>query len=382
MGIQKDMKGNTSRKVLRRGKRRSLSMNTNPVGLPRVPTDDNSIYSISPLLESNSLGKYDSNGKIGNDWLFGFLNVIFPNKVSAVIADYISDKETDLFTKTFDDFLDNFDILPVKFCVLMYIRSSVNNKHIKGGHANAVVVDVSRKQIHHFEPNGSVVLTSAGLWPLASLAGEYIHDKIQEKTKESFDYHTIDKCPVIGVQAQEHFATEMIDAFTFSARNIGGYCLAWSCMFIHYHLLNPSLSNDEIYSLLVLRFDSAELSQRIYKYAGVMKHFQDTNDLPDMHFKRLISKNDFIDVTHICQEFVKNKLTNVKNINYFTGDLKLEDEDLIDEFYSICGVREVIRKFLAQRKMDYVILHRSLKNGLEFYSKLLIEFLRIVRQAN
>lgn len=298
-----------------------------------------------------------------------------------IFANYISDTDTDTITVLFDDYLKDTHILPVKICVFIFISTRITNIEKRGGHANAIVIDTSRRQIHHFEPNGALALESNGLWELAMEVGDYIKDMIQAKTGDEFEYFSIDRCPFIGVQAQEHYATQMTDAFMFTDRDIGGYCMAWSCMFIHYHLLNPSLSNDDIYSLLMMRFDSMELSDRIYKYAGLMMYFYNTKEIPNTHFRKMISKRDFQPVIHICQDFIREKMSKVNNIDYFSGDMKIDDEDLIEEFYRICGIKEVVRKFLSDRKMEHFLV-LPIKKALGHYRMAVLQILKTFREAN
>lgn len=327
----------------------TLSMKTGPTNIPRLEISDEELYSISPIMdEINDNIKYNPVLTVGTSWIMKYINVLFPKTTTIVVVLNENNKIT--FNTTYlVDFLDKQTQIPLKFCILIGIIMKDSLGNMTDGHANAFVVDTNRKEISIFEPNGSIIIDKkveqSGLNASISVEiGEKILYLVSEYTEIDYSYRGVEYCPYIGVQAQEAFATNIYDELYFEERNVGGYCMAWSCMFIHYHLLNPSLSNDDIYSLFSSRFTSVELSHRISKYAKAMMMFHEHNKVPNTHFRRIISKKDFKDVVVECQKFIREYFKNVKDIDYFSGKMNLDDDALLERFYEKCGIREIVIK--------------------------------------
>lgn len=157
-----------------------------------------------------------------------------------------------------------------------------------------------------------------------------------------------------------------MDDFDSSGKiNIGGYCMSWSCMFIHYHLLNISLTHEEIYSLLVSRFSSVQLSKRINMYYKNILSFFHTKKIPSYRMKNLLSRKDLEKTITECQKFIRTlKIKDIKYIDSITGAMLFGDIDTNESFYNLCGLREFIfNRLYSERGLDTKKIN-ILKNGI------------------
>lgn len=161
-----------------------------------------------------------------------------------------------------------------------------------GGHSNALFVDNFEKKIYVFEPNGSVVLEDKS-WGLLNKSREAMINYVKEALSlYGYGNYTIsfqDTCPRTGPQSIQTVATDQISrkfpTMLGDAAKLGGYCQAWSLMFMTYALINPYLTYEQIFNLITAQFSAGDLAKRIDQFSGfIAKVYKD----PEAIKKRMV----------------------------------------------------------------------------------------------
>jgi len=132
------------------------------------------------------------------------------------------------------------------------------------GHANALLIDKRDRTVSVFEPNGAGFqeFREAG-----TTLGKFV---VQYLSKRGFGSYTLRPsdlvCPYFGVQAREHAA--------FRARNpkgkSPGYCFVWSLMYMHYHILNPDATHEQVQQAMMKNYSNEELEDRVIRYTDMI----------------------------------------------------------------------------------------------------------------
>lgn len=270
----------------------------------------------------------------------------------------------------FERYISEIEVLPPKTCILVFISME------KESHANVAIVDSLNKTIEIFEPNGSAVNKFKQEQSAFSDAAVYmISEVIKREFYIEFSLKYVKECPSIGVQVQEQIASSLMDIFdTNHTRNIGGYCMVWSCMFIHYHLLNPSLKHDEIYSLLVSRFSSVQLSTRVMKYFKHMAAFLKNRKIP-VYRSNVLSRADLGKIVNECQKFIKSlNVEDIQTVDTINGTVFFKEASTNEKIYELCGIRDFIFTYLINEKgVD--------RKKIDFFNKHNIPTIQIIQQT-
>lgn len=140
-------------------------------------------------------------------------------------------------------------------------------------HANAIIFDSKAKRLTRFEPNGSsenTIDTEMKYWLLS-----------QEQLRTWTYSGPTNFCPKPGPQSRENwmYVEEAYELAGLDRRETGGFCAAWSLLWIHMRLENPDLEDQELVDKL-LRKSDRDLSQYIRLYAEfVMQQIESNKNL-------------------------------------------------------------------------------------------------------
>lgn len=134
-----------------------------------------------------------------------------------------------------------------------------------GYHANALILDNQSGVLSRFEPHGAAT-TSYSISRLDNTLTQFVKENptLMKRYQAPPDF-----CPDVGPQTKERFSKKYSivtkKAFGKVVRaEAGGYCSAWSLMFIHYRIMNPMKSNQEIHKHINRNPD--ELADMIRNY--------------------------------------------------------------------------------------------------------------------
>jgi len=171
-------------------------------------------------------------------------------------------KEFEIELKEENDVSSNFILLPnildlLKNCRERYLLVPfVIMDRTDGGmsHANAIIFDIPNRRIYHFEPYGRGENDS-----------EFEYGFKQYPETRDYTYiSTSIMCPYIKEGPQ--FIEEIMNIRDKSSEEkSGGYCWAWSMMFIHFCLLNPDMTPIDVYNYIMQR---GNFRENITKYAS------------------------------------------------------------------------------------------------------------------
>ena len=140
-----------------------------------------------------------------------------------------------------------------------------------GYHANAFIFDLKNRVVSRFEPNGGQKTSMYNYKELNDQLTKYFNSKLVVDVIGNWKYKSpSDFCPV-GPQAKAglHYYEKKVGK-VFGKRAIveaGGFCAAWSLMFIHYKLLNLDASDQEIIKWL-LTLSEEKLSNMVREYSA------------------------------------------------------------------------------------------------------------------
>lgn len=139
--------------------------------------------------------------------------------------------------------IHRFVILPIEIVTdVHYLEGEIQID----GHENLVVIDLERKRVERFEPNGSGY----------DFVDEILIENIVKPLGFSY-LHPLDFCPEIGPHDKQKKDQE-------------GYCVTWSALYMHLRLLNQEMEPEEIVDYL-LSFTSDELLEMIQKYQSLIE---------------------------------------------------------------------------------------------------------------
>ena len=141
---------------------------------------------------------------------------------------------------------------------------------VKGGenHANALIFDRESKTLIRFEPHGS----RTSLYDSEELDKD-LKFWLNKSVLKGWTYRPPNLfCPIEGPQTKEvraYYKERMHKTFNAVGVKDDGrsYCSAWSLLFLHYRLMNPSHTDQEIVDFMVSH-SSDELSDKIREYAA------------------------------------------------------------------------------------------------------------------
>ena len=152
---------------------------------------------------------------------------------------------------------------------------TISTKH--GNHANALIFDFEAKTLTRFEPHGATTQSYSASSLDLNISNWLIN------TLEGWKYFPPKYfCPIRGPQSRENWklVTEALETRKVWGKDVkkeaGGFCAAWSLIFIHMRLKNPSFTDAEI----VEHFDKMsdkELSYIIRQYAEFIVSTVDKN---------------------------------------------------------------------------------------------------------
>jgi hypothetical protein len=162
------------------------------------------------------------------------------------------------------------------------------------GHANALLIDNRERTVSIFEPNGAVFEKYRDP---GTILGNFV---VKYMLKHGFGQYVLRPsnmiCPYLGVQAREHEG--------YRERNVRGkghgFCLIWSLMYIHYHLLNPEATHEEVQEAMMKNYSNQELERRAMRYtdrilkyvAGIRSPFDDDSKSRCMRFIRYFKQDE------------------------------------------------------------------------------------------
>jgi hypothetical protein len=244
-------------------------------------------------------------------------------------------------------------------------------------HANALIFDRKTKRLFRFEPHGGLESShydSTGLdiqivkWLKQNLGSEWKY-----KSPNTF-------CPMVGPQTKEiisYYNKKMNATYKHSLNdNEGpkGYCSAWSLLFLHYRLMNPSLSEEEIVKYM-LSHSSDELADKIREYASFISKNVDPNwtlnnkkkalsELDDVQFENRDGKLEYGRIAKKNNEnvvvFSINALKRIKDgevAPYKVYYVDYDDVELLDDN------EKDVRKLIRQKSKTYASMLKALKKS-------------------
>ena len=150
----------------------------------------------------------------------------------------------------------------------------------KTGHANALLINTETKTIDVFEPNGSDYydFQQASLI-LAKFVAKYLKDRGFGNYLAQNAYAS---CPRVGPQALEGIGYQMKMEGRGKKPTKGGhgFCAVWSLMYIHYHLLNPEATNEEINRAMLGDSSPQRLERKAIRYTEMILNYVAGTDAP------------------------------------------------------------------------------------------------------
>jgi len=183
---------------------------------------------------------------------------------------------------------------------------------VKGGHhANALIFDKKNNTLSRFEPHGSN--TKAYNYKHADESMKAFlnrKDLINKIGKWHYLSSTI-ACPT-GPQTKEgrHYYQKKMGK-VFGRKVVieaGGFCAAWSLIFIHYKLLNPDVNDEDIIEYM-LNMSAEELSVMIREYVAFIVNAVDLNWATKEN-KDKIEVDDYVEFRNKYGVIVKKKPKN------------------------------------------------------------------------
>jgi hypothetical protein len=156
-------------------------------------------------------------------------------------------------------------------------------------HANALIFDSENKILTRFEPHGSGLEVKYDVGMLDTQINKWMTQNIKGWTYRA----PIHFCPSRGPQTLEtelYYNSKMKAIYGDNLnKEAGGFCSAWSLLFLHYRLVNPELSEKEIVDYMVSQSGEI-LFNRIREYVGFIVKNVDPNWTTDE--KRLLLSVD------------------------------------------------------------------------------------------
>ena len=187
--------------------------------------------------------------------------IFFDNKNGFVVKSWVSKELERCFFKTKSRFTVG----------ILAIRLDTGKSH-----ANALIFDSENKILTRFEPHGANLETNYDVGELDQQIGKWIKGNM-EGWKYTAPIHF---CPVRGpqtIESQLYFDSKMKAIYGSDlTKEAGGFCSAWSLLFLHYRLVNPDLSDKEIADYMVSQSGEI-LFNRIREYVSFIVKNVDPN---------------------------------------------------------------------------------------------------------
>jgi hypothetical protein len=233
----------------------------------------------SNVSDAASWHKFDSDRKTREAFM-GYLGKQFPNTCSIPIrfgirVNYSGSIVKSGGTSNYEILkwgLDSF-IIAFKKCtkskkVRFVIQELLiwSRDHPGEAHANSLVYDVKNKILTRFEPHGGRASKHH------TEINKLLHQMIKKAPFKGWKFvPPIAYCPYFGPQAREK--KYLIDK-RFPKQHIkdeiGGFCAAWSFMFMHLRILNPDKTDRQIIRI-ISRWDAKKVTNKIRLYANFIQ---------------------------------------------------------------------------------------------------------------
>lgn len=167
-------------------------------------------------------------------------------------------------------------------------------------HCNGLVFDFEKRAISRFEPHGGredvmfrpAIIDSAIRAHLIQGEGVIGYEGFDEREKEDWEknmfrdwtYNSpIDFCPSLGVQTKAERSTLPV------IKNTGGYCMAWSMIFMHQRVLSPDKTERQVVQYF-LDMEPDDLLVLIRKYAAFMVSVAEGT----LSYEQVYKQNDWV----------------------------------------------------------------------------------------
>ena len=233
---------------------------------------------------------------------------VFPEPFIFLYPSTESAEQRRLFANEENRRLNNF----ITFCINVgsgKVVAQVLLAWPHGNHSNAILLDLDRKQMFWFEPEGYHAFEDLEMKTAEEKLQHEHHQQVSmrilaglQRFYPSFEMAPMNiSCPLVGPQGREE--------------NISpgrGNCGIWSMMFMHYCLLNPIWSIFDINALMVYSFEPSILFDRITTYKQFLIEYYESGAVnPD--FQTFPVQQGFEITRERCQNFIndireKNKL--------------------------------------------------------------------------
>jgi hypothetical protein len=177
-----------------------------------------------------------------------------------------------------------------------------------GNHSNAILLDLDRKQMFWFEPEGYHAFEDLEMKTAEERLQYEHHQQVSmrvlgslQSLYPSFEMAPLDiSCPLVGPQGREEYI--------LPGR---GNCGTWSMMFMHYCLLNPIWSIFDINSLMVYSFEPSDLIDRITTYKQFLVEYYESGIVNPV-FETFPVQQGFEMTRERCQGFLNDIREKIK----------------------------------------------------------------------
>lgn len=204
----------------------------------------------------------------------------------------------------------------------------------KIGHANSLMIDTRTKTISIFEPHGAGANKYSGA---SNTIGRYL---VSYLSKKRYGTYTLIPatlaCPALGPQTREQLAQQARDP----GAKAYGFCAVWSLMYIHYHMLNPEATHEQVINAMMGTYTNQELERRVLRYvqkilqytAGLIESPLEDEEDPKprcMRFVKYYDRNED-DVLGMTDPITQTESVTVDNRERYVAecrDILGEDED-------------------------------------------------------
>jgi len=192
-------------------------------------------------------------------------NMILILSQNNIMCEITSENISDYFIKID---LTDFNI-SIPHMLIKNISNCLNSRYIiipisimtyAGGHLNIVIIDTFNKIVEYFEPHGEY---SGIYYPfnLTQLIQHIIKILFKLSHYTFKDVHSL--CPI-------NARASGIQGIQESYRNTseGGFCAAWSMLYVHLRLFNPTITSDDIIVFLTT-LPPSQLDSYIKRYVAL-----------------------------------------------------------------------------------------------------------------
>ena len=232
----------------------------------------------SRVMNPDKIKKYEGNMDFMLAWkdfmLSNFRNMCIDTTVPWDF-EYFFNKKHPVYNDIINYWFDDYEIIEehsrfivskefihmIERCRKRFIISIIAIHNMSGeSHANGLIIDNKLKKVYRFEPHGEYDI---------GVASYDQNKRIDDDLRKFINYvmgdrykfvPTLDYCPMLGPQARECMSDYEIP------NEFGGYCGAWSMMFLHEQIMNPHKSPKQISDKLD-KFSDIQLAKRVRKYA-------------------------------------------------------------------------------------------------------------------